>query len=161
MRFKSVLLMAGMILVMAAVAAFGCGNDKEAKSQMSMAANTNTAAFAVTGMHCGNCASHVKEALTKVEGVQNVIVSYEASRALVEYNPDQVTPEELLTSAQTTGFTVVREITDETKLSSEKSCDMSKCDMSKAGACPHMNGQMTSGDAKSCGSAKKNKKGST
>jgi len=156
MRCKSVLLMAGMILLMAAVAAFGCGKDKEAKSQMSMAANTNTVAFTVTGMHCGNCASHVKEALIKVDGVQNVIVSYEASRALVEYNPGKVTPEELLTSAQTTGFTVVREITDETKLSSEKSCDMSK-----ASSCPHMNGQMTSGDSKSCCGAKKNKKGST
>ena len=156
MRFKSVLLMAGMILVMAAVAAFGCGKDKQAKSEMSMAsANCATASFAVTGMHCGNCASHVKEALSKVEGVQNVIVSFADSRALVEYNPEEVNAEQLLTTAQTTGFTVVKEVTDETKLSSEKSCDMS------AKVCPHSTGQMTSGDAKSCCGAKKAKKGST
>ena len=155
MRFKTVMLTAGMILLIASVAALGCGKDKQANSEMSMAsANCATASFAVTGMHCGNCASHVKEALSKVEGVQNVIVSFEGSRALVEYNPEKVNAEQLLTTAQTTGFTVVREITDETKLSSEKSCDMS------AKACPHSTGQMTSGDKACCG-AKKAKKGST
>ncbi len=157
MRFKTLILMAGMVLLVSAVTALACDKDKQAKSEMSMAsANCATASFTVTGMHCGNCASHVKEALSKVEGVQNVIVSFEDSRAMVEYNPEKVKPEQLLTTAQTTGFTVVREVTEQTQLSSEKSCDMSK-----ASACPHMNAQMTSGDAKSCCGAKKNKKGST
>jgi copper chaperone CopZ len=150
------MLMAGMILLIASVAALGCGKDKEANQQMSMAsANSATASFAVAGMHCGNCASHVKETLSKVEGVQNVIVSFENSRALVEYNPEKVNADQLLTTAQTTGFTVVREITDEAKLSSEKACDMS------AKACPHPTGQMTSGQGKSCCPEKKAKKGST
>ena len=151
MRFKTLILMAGMIVVIA-TAASACDKEKSAQSELSMA----TASFSVAGMHCGKCASQVKETLSKLEGVQNVIVSWEDSRALVEYNPEKVNPEQLLTTAQTTGFTVVREITDQTRLSSEKSCDMSG-----ASACPHMNGQMTSGDAKSCCGAKKNKKGST
>lgn|SRR5574341_1331241 len=157
MRFKNLILMAGMVLLVSAVAALACDKDKQVKSEMSMAsANYATASFAVTGMHCGHCAAQVKEALSKLDGVQNVIVSFEDSRALVEYYPEKVKPEQLLTTAQTTGFTVVREVTEQTELSSEKSCDMSK-----AGACPHMTGQMTSGDAKSCCNSKKSKKGST
>jgi copper chaperone CopZ len=156
MRFKSVMLMAGMVLLIASVAALGCGKDKQAQQEMSMtSANCTTASFKVTGMHCGNCAAHVRETLSKVEGVQNVIVSFEDSRAIVEYNPEKVNADQLLTTAQTTGFTVVKEVTDQTKLSSEKACDMS------AKACPHATGQMTSGQGKACCSDKKTKKGST
>ncbi len=156
MRFKSVMLMAGMILLIASVAALGCGKDKQASQEMSMAsANCSTASFKVTGMHCGNCATHVKEALSKVEGVQNVIVSFEDSRALVEYNPEKVNSDQLLTTAQTTGFTVVKEVTAQTETSSGKACDMS------AKVCPHATGQMTSGQGKACCADKKVKKGST
>lgn len=157
MRFKSVMLMAGMILLIASVAALGCDKDKLTSQEMSMAsANGATASFKVTGMHCGNCAAHVREALSKVEGVQNVIVSFEDSRALVEYNPEKVNADLLLSTAQTTGFTVIKEVTEQTETSSGKACDMSA-----AKACPHATGQMTSGQGKACCPEKKAKKGST
>ena len=154
MRFKTLALVTGLILVLA-LSAFACDKAKEAKAEA--AATTQTTSFAVNGMHCGNCASHVKQALAKVEGVQNVIVSFADSRALIEYDPAKVSEDQLFGTAQTTGFTVVREIKEEktSKLSSEKMCDPSK-----ASACPHPTGQMTGTDGKAC-CAKKEKKGDT
>ncbi|OGC78450.1 MAG: hypothetical protein A2Z27_03720 [candidate division Zixibacteria bacterium RBG_16_50_21] len=156
MRFKTLALVTGLILVLA-LSAFACDKAKEAKAEA--AATTQTTSFAVNGMHCGNCASHVKQALAKVEGVQNVIVSFADSRALIEFDPVKVSEDQLYSTAQTTGFTVVREIKEEktSKLSSEKMCDPSK-----ASTCPHpcVEGQLTGADGKAC-CAKKEKKGDT
>lgn len=151
MRFKAVVLLTGMV-VAGYLSAFACDQTKPAKAELTT--TPAVASFAVSGMHCGNCAGYVKEALSKMEGVQNVIVSFGDSRALVEYDPEKVKGEELLTTAQSTGFTVVREVKEASKLSSEKGCDASK-----ASSCPHMSSQL-SGEGKSC-SGKKAKKGTT
>ena len=153
MRFKAVVLLTGMV-VAGYVSAFACDQTKEAKAELTT--TPAVASFAVSGMHCGNCAGYVKETLSKMEGVQNVIVSFEDSRALVEYNPEKVKGEALLTTAQSTGFTVFREVkeVEASKLSSEKGCDASK-----ASSCPHMSSQL-SGEGKSC-CGKKAKKGTT
>jgi len=38
----------------------------------------------IGGMSCENCARHVREALTKLEGVQKVSINIEGGQALVE-----------------------------------------------------------------------------
>src|SRR2546428_13037984 len=43
--------------------------------------------LAVTGMTCGNCARHVTEAIQKVSGVRNALVSLDSRRASVRWEP--------------------------------------------------------------------------
>lgn len=42
----------------------------------------------VEGMSCGHCVSAVTEALSKIDGVQNVEVSLENKNAVVEHKDD-------------------------------------------------------------------------
>src|SRR5690349_4082364 len=44
--------------------------------------------LAVSGMTCGNCARHVTEAIQKVSGVRNVLVSLDSRKASVRWDPD-------------------------------------------------------------------------
>jgi len=67
-------------------------------------AAVSAAAFRVEGMTCGGCAAAVEAALTELKGVHKANVSYEESRAAVEYDPSSVSPEEILRTIARTGF---------------------------------------------------------
>ena len=43
-----------------------------------------THTYAVYGMSCNNCRTHVEEALKKVDGVKNVSVNLERAEAVIE-----------------------------------------------------------------------------
>lgn len=153
MRLKSVVLVFG-ILAAVSLSAYAC--DKGNSGQAQATSSTVTTSFAVTGMHCGMCTAKVKEALSKVDGVSNVVVSLEDSRATVEYDPAKVQTDQLLKAGQSTGFAVAREVKEvgSSKLASEKSCS------GDPKACSHMGSQLSSDQGKSC-CTQKAKKGST
>ena len=58
----------------------------------------------ISGMSCSSCAQRVEKALTQVEGVQKANVNLPMEKAYVEYDPQLVSEEQLLSAVENTGF---------------------------------------------------------
>jgi copper chaperone CopZ len=63
-----------------------------------------TTRLKVSGMTCGHCASAVEKALTTRPGVRNATVHLNASAAEVEYEPAEVSPEQLVSAVKGAGY---------------------------------------------------------
>lgn len=63
-----------------------------------------TITFRVTGMTCGGCVIAVRKVLTRLEGVTKADASYEDSRAVVTYDPEKVTVEQMIAAIKTLGY---------------------------------------------------------
>lgn len=61
-------------------------------------------ALRVEGMHCGGCATSLQTVLTRIEGVVAARVSFDESRAVVDYDPRRVTLERLVEAIENAGF---------------------------------------------------------
>jgi copper chaperone CopZ len=72
--------------------------------QPAAAAEYQEADLALEGMTCAACAVPVKAALQGVEGVRKVVVRYREKKATVVYDPDRVTPADLLCAVEKAGF---------------------------------------------------------
>ena len=60
--------------------------------------------FDVGGMTCAACQAHVDRAVGKLDGVQNVVVNLLAGSMLVDYDPAQVTPDDICTAVDRAGY---------------------------------------------------------
>ncbi len=60
--------------------------------------------FDVGGMTCAACQSHVDRAVSKLDGVQSVAVNLLAGSMLVDYDPAQVTPDDICTAVDRAGY---------------------------------------------------------
>lgn len=60
--------------------------------------------FDVGGMTCAACQAHVDRAVSKLDGVQNVAVNLLAGSMLVDYDPTQVTPDDICTAVDRAGY---------------------------------------------------------
>jgi len=65
------------------------------KEQAVEAADTRTAVIPVKGMHCATCALSISKTLYKREGVRAADVSYGTEKAVVEYDPEKISLEEI------------------------------------------------------------------
>lgn len=59
----------------------------------------------IEGMSCNHCVSHVKEALSSIEGVESVVVNLEGKYALVNIN--NVEDKQLKEAIEDEGYDVV------------------------------------------------------
>jgi P-type Cu+ transporter len=57
----------------------------------------------VTGRTCASCAVRIEHQLNKLEGV-SASVNYATGRATVALEPGRVTPEDLITTIEATGY---------------------------------------------------------
>jgi Cu+-exporting ATPase len=62
-------------------------NNKEDKS--------NTLIIPVKGMHCATCALSISNTLYKKEGIKKADVNYGTEKAVIEYDPDKITVNEI------------------------------------------------------------------
>ena len=60
--------------------------------------------FDVGGMTCAACQAHVDRAISKLDGVQSVAVNLLAGSMLVDYDPAQVTPDDICTAVDRAGY---------------------------------------------------------
>ena len=60
--------------------------------------------FDVGGMTCAACQAHVDRAVSKLDGVQSVAVNLLADSMLVDYDPAQVTPNDICTAVDRAGY---------------------------------------------------------
>lgn len=67
-------------------------------------AATQTVSLAVPGMTCAACPITVKKALTKVDGVQQVEVSYEKREAVVTFDDAKTSTSKLTQATENAGY---------------------------------------------------------
>ena len=60
--------------------------------------------FDVGGMTCAACQAHVDRAVSKLDGVQSVAVNLLAGSMLVDYDPAQVTPDDICNAVDRAGY---------------------------------------------------------
>ena len=60
--------------------------------------------FGVGGMTCAACQAHVDRAVSKLDGVQSVAVNLLAGSMLVDYDPAQVSPDDICTAVDRAGY---------------------------------------------------------
>lgn len=62
-------------------------------------------AFRVDGMTCGGCEAGVRRVVGKLDGVEDVAASYEEGTATVTYEPETVTPADIIAAIEQLGYT--------------------------------------------------------
>ena len=65
---------------------------------------TITKSFTVTGMTCGNCEKHVRQAAEHVPGVTSVSVDRPANQATVSFDPQSTTPAAIIAAIVDAGY---------------------------------------------------------
>lgn len=65
--------------------------------------------FPILGMACSVCAANVEKTLSSLNGVSSVSVSLVGRTALVDYNPDVVTPDDMKHAVSAAGYDMVVE----------------------------------------------------
>ncbi len=63
-----------------------------------------TAQLAVVGMHCSSCAALIEETLVEQPGVVSAAVDLDAARAVVEYDPGRLGPDDLTATVAEAGY---------------------------------------------------------
>ena len=69
--------------------------------------NTKSMALPITGMSCVNCAANITKTLEKLEGIFQAEVNFASETARVEYNGDQLSPQDIIAAIKGLGFNVV------------------------------------------------------
>ncbi|MEO7573445.1 MAG: cation transporter, partial [Acidimicrobiales bacterium] len=65
---------------------------------------TAEAEFAVSGMTCGSCAARVEKALNRHDGVVGAGVNFATGKAVVNFDPSEVSPERLSAAVAKIGY---------------------------------------------------------
>ncbi len=60
----------------------------------------------IVGMTCASCVAHVEGALNNLSGVEKAVVNLGAAKANVEYNPERVSPAQMLAAVADVGYEV-------------------------------------------------------
>jgi len=67
-------------------------------------AKTKQLIIPIIGMHCANCANTVGRNLKRMPGVDEASVSYASERAVIDYDPKRVTPDEMIAMLKNLGY---------------------------------------------------------
>jgi Cu+-exporting ATPase len=62
----------------------------------------------IIGLDCVTCSLVIRRALRNLKGVRNVGVSYMMDLALVDYDPNSLSEEEIMNAVKKTGYDAVR-----------------------------------------------------
>ena len=68
--------------------------------------------FPLTGMHCASCANNIERALRKMDGVETVSVNLASSLLNISFNPEIITPEQMMKKVQSIGYDMIIEEDD-------------------------------------------------
>src|SRR3989338_3483492 len=71
--------------------------------------------FSVTGMHCQSCEILIKDELTALPGISDVIVSHKTGKGSVTFLDEKVTHTDILDGITRAGYTGVIDNTDDTQ----------------------------------------------
>lgn len=78
--------------------------EANAKKEVAVAAQPETASFKIDGMTCSmGCAKTIEKNLSKMDGVQKASVDFEKKEATVEFDGAVLSPENLSKTVESTG----------------------------------------------------------
>lgn len=60
--------------------------------------------IAVEGMHCDSCAAGIRVTLRRTSGVISAEVSYQRKEAVVDYDPEKITPNKIVETINNLGY---------------------------------------------------------
>lgn len=63
--------------------------------------------FNVTDMHCTNCALKIDSLEDELPGIESVNASYVRGQVVVEFDPNRLTPEEIVAAIKRKGYTAL------------------------------------------------------
>ncbi|MBN8614547.1 MAG: heavy-metal-associated domain-containing protein [Deltaproteobacteria bacterium] len=86
------------------LAVAGLGAASVAASDPVQAQAESRVTLHVEGMHCATCPIAVRVAVSRLPGVREVTVSLEQARAVVAYDPAQVTPARIVQAIEEAGY---------------------------------------------------------
>ena len=66
-----------------------------------------TANFDIKGMTCASCEQHVTHAVNELEGILNVVASFDNANATVEFDNSKTTVEDIEKAINSTGYKVI------------------------------------------------------
>lgn len=72
-----------------------------------MSKNNVTRNFPVLGLHCAGCAARAEQILSSQKGVSRASVNFASLTAVVDFNPSEVTPQELQKAVRDGGYDMV------------------------------------------------------
>ncbi|MDT8444438.1 MAG: metal-binding (seleno)protein [Desulfuromonadales bacterium] len=104
LQLSAIPLLLGGLIVAPAALPTSCGCSGTCGVSSARAAESSTAHLALDGLTCAACTFAVKGALSRLDGVEQVDVSYEDRRARVLYDPEKVTPQQLVEAVNNTGY---------------------------------------------------------
>ncbi|WP_433633567.1 heavy metal translocating P-type ATPase [Halomicrococcus sp. NG-SE-24] len=70
---------------------------------------TRTAHLDITGMSCANCSSTVQDSVERLDGVSEANINFATDEGSVEYDPDEVTLQEIYETIDESGYGAVSE----------------------------------------------------
>ncbi len=62
----------------------------------------------INGMDCASCVVRIEKGLEKLDGVENVAVNLASEKAIIDYNPKKVNPDEMIKRVQNLGYKAAR-----------------------------------------------------
>lgn len=65
----------------------------------------------IVGMTCMGCVNSVKTVMEKLPGVSHTNVSLDPSQAMIEFDPDKITIDQIKTAIINAGFDIAESIT--------------------------------------------------
>lgn len=74
----------------------------------------------ISGMHCASCAINIESVLEKNKGVLDVHINFASEKAYIEYNPEEISIEDLIKAVQKIGYGADRQ---DISLNREKTLD--------------------------------------
>ena len=60
--------------------------------------------FKIEGMHCAGCSTRLQKVLNNLDGVEEAEVSLEAKQAMIKYDEDKISIEEIKEAIEDAGF---------------------------------------------------------
>jgi copper chaperone CopZ len=69
--------------------------------------NRKRIAFTLLGMSCATCAAIVGKALENKKGIYEINVSYLLDTAYIDYNPEEISEEDIKKLLEKTGYKIV------------------------------------------------------
>jgi len=79
------------------------------KEPVSSSGEIKKATIGVTGMTCASCAQNIEKGLDKLPGIHKAVVNLTTEKAMVEYDPALVNPEQFNTTITDLGYGVVKD----------------------------------------------------
>jgi len=66
-----------------------------------------TATFNVPSISCSACSSKIQESVKSLKGVENVSVDLKSQQVNIDYNPDNIKPQEIKNYISQMGYEVI------------------------------------------------------